>query len=233
MISIIIPTLNEEKNLKDLIKKISHIMRHKNEKFEIIIVDKFSNDNTARTIEKLKKIYNIKFFQKNLDLSNAVLYGIKRAKGEIIGVMDADFSHPPEKIPEFIDKIKIKNFDIVIGKRIKVEKWEFHRKLISKLGEILARAIVNISDPMSGFFFFKKEKIKKNLYNFSPIGYKILLEILVKSDFEKIGEIEYVFKNRERGKSKLNLKEYLKFLYHISKLYAYKFKKIFKQKNKS
>ncbi|MFQ6055928.1 MAG: hypothetical protein ACE5J3_08120, partial [Methanosarcinales archaeon] len=74
-------------------------------------------------------------------------------------------------------------------------------------------------------FFFKKNII--NNTELSPIVYKIILEILVKGNYKKIKEIEYIFKNREHGNSKLNYKNYLKYLIHLILLYTYKIKKSF------
>lgn len=224
-ISVIIPTFNEAKNIGILIKKIDECLYDID--YEIIVVDNNSTDGTKELAEKLSKIYSVRFIFKTLDLSNAVLEGFKCTNGDIIGVLDGDLSHPPEKIKEFIKKIEKENYDLVVGTRKKggsVEKWPLHRKLISKLGEILAKPLSkNCSDPMSGFFFLKRDII--NNVNFSPIGYKILLELLVKANFKKFYELPYTFKNRESGQSKLNYKEYSRYMRHLLRLYFFMFSK--------
>ena len=76
---------------------------------------------------------------------------------------------------------------------------------------------------MSGFFFFKKEIIDNVKLN--PIGYKILLEILVKGNYKNSKEIPYIFLNRTVGESKLTLKEHWNYILHLKRLYKYKYGK--------
>ena len=153
--------------------------------------------------------------------------GLKIAKGNIVGVMDADLSHPPSKIPEMIDAVEKQDFDLAIGSRnVKgggVEVWPFWRRLMSRFASALAIPLTKVKDPMSGFFFFKKEIIKD--VKLKPLGYKILLEILVKGRQKKIKEIPYMFRNRTFGKSKIGSKVYLDYLRHIFRLYKYKITK--------
>ena len=128
--------------------------------------------------------------------------------------MDADLSHPPEIIPELIKPIKENKADLIIGSRnIKggsVEVWPLRRKLVSKVATLMAKPLTDAKDPMSGLFFLKKEVIKD--IKFKSKGYKLCLEILVKGKYNKILETPYVFRNRKIGKSKLNIKEYIKYL---------------------
>jgi dolichol-phosphate mannosyltransferase len=223
MISIVVPTLNEGKNIEELVTKVARVMEDKT--YEMIIVDKCSQDGTGSIIEHLRgQQYPLVLFQAALDLSKSVLLGFSHAKGDDIGVMDGDLSHPPERIPDFIRKIEQDGYDLVVGTRKKgghVEQWPLHRKLVSRLGEMIARPLIgDCSDPMSGFFFLKRKVIQGAVLE--PVGYKILLEILVKGHYTKYGELPYVFRNRERGKSKLNMKEYLRYLSHLGRLYRYR-----------
>jgi len=143
--------------------------------------------------------------------------------------MDADFTHPPYLIPKMINKIKKENINLIIGSRSikysKIKKWPLKRKIISKIAIILAKPITNIKDPMSGFFFMKKEVIKN--VKLKPKGYKILLEILSKGNYNSVSEIPIIFKNRIKGDSKLTLKVYLEYLIQLYNLYLYKIKKKF------
>ncbi|MBW2992576.1 polyprenol monophosphomannose synthase [Candidatus Woesearchaeota archaeon] len=223
MISVVIPTYNEAENIAKLVKGIKNSL--KNRKYEIIIVDDNSPDNTAKIAISLKNKFPIKVIKrKTRGLSSAVIAGFRFAKGDIIGVMDADLSHPQKKIPELIKALEKQNYDLAIGSRhIKgggVEEWPFYRKTMSKFATLLARPLTNAKDPMSGFFFFKK-KILKNV-KLNPIGYKILLEILVKGKQKNIKEIPYIFRNRKIGKSKIGAKVYLDYLRHIFRLLRYK-----------
>lgn len=226
MISLIIPTLNEEKNITILLSSINKNL--KDIQHEIIIVDDNSSDNTKNEALKFKKAnkgHNIHFFihHGKKDLSKSIVLGIEKSKGNIIIVMDADLSHPTNKLMKMINLIRYNHADIVVGCRDYVEKWEIHRKFISKLGTLLAKPLTNIRDPLSGFFAFRKDILTNKILN--PLGYKILLEIIVKSDYKKIIEIGYIFKNRESGKSKLNTKIMFYYLIHLTKLYNYLFLK--------
>lgn len=221
-LSIILPTFNERKNLNILVKKIFTIIP----KAELIIIDDNSPDGTGTLADRLAKKYPLKVIhrKRRLGLSTAVIEGFKVAKGNIIGVMDADLSHPPEMIIELIEPIIKNKSDFVIGSRnIKggsVEVWPFHRKLISKIATLMAKPLTNIKDPLSGLFFLKREVI--NSINFTSKGYKICLEIIVKGRYKRIMEIPYVFGGRFAGTSKLNFREYLRYIADWFRLVIYK-----------
>lgn len=223
MVSIIIPTYNEKKNIKEL---IPNLFSERND-LEVIIVDDNSPDGTGKTAENLAKKYNVKVIsrEEKLDLSSAVVDGFRVASSDVIGVMDADLSHPYSKIGELIE-LTI-DYDLVIGSRSirggRVEQWPWYRKVMSTTGKILAKPLINnIKDPLSGFFFMKKSVVRN--INFNPIGYKILIEILVKGSYRNVIEVPYVFSNRGVGSSKLNMKEHTNYLRHLKRLYVYKIK---------
>lgn len=219
--SIIIPTLNEEGNIDELVGRILKSMP-KDRDYEIIFVDDNSCDKTKDKVLSLAKKYkNIKFFSnpsKNKDLSKSVVYGIAKSKGDFIIVMDADLSHPPEKLALIIHYLE-KGYDVVVGVRKEVEIWPLNRRIISRVGTLISHPLTRISDPLSGFFGFRREIIKNS--KLSPWGYKILLEILVKGDYKDIKEINFKFMNREYGESKIGIKVMLKYLIHVMKLYFY------------
>ena len=137
--------------------------------------------------------------------------------------MDSDFSHPPKIIPQLVEEIRTSNYDIVIASRYidggEVSGWSTKRKLISKGATGIAKAGlgVNESDPMSGFFAFKR-KILEGI-KFDAIGYKMLLEILVKTKGAKVKEIPYTFTDRTRGSSKLDSSTMFDFVTSVWKLY--------------
>lgn len=229
MISVIIPTYNEKENIKNLIVEISNIFKKNKIKGEIIIVDDNSPDGTGKIAENLSKKYPVKVLHRKgkLGLSSAVVAGFKAAKGNILGVMDADFSHPPEIIPKLIKPILDENIDFVIGSRhVKgggMENWPLLRKIISKGATLLARTVTNVKDPMSGLFFLKKSVIKN--IKFDSKGFKICLEILVKGNYKTVNEVPYIFKDRRAGKSKLGAGEYFNYLITLMRLLKYKLAK--------
>ena len=222
MISIIIPTYNERKNIGRLIKKIFQISREKKLKFEVIVVDDNSKDGTQRVVSSLSKTYRVKLLKrpKKMGVSSAVFDGFKMAKGNIVGVMDADFSHPPEKIPELVKALK--SSDLVIGSRYvrggKVKDRSFIRSIISLVAVLIARSFfrLKVKDPISGFFFLKR-KLVEGIKPQSK-GFKIILEILVKNKDKKIKEIPFVSIERRRGKSKFGFQEIIYYLVTVLKL---------------
>ena len=190
-----------------------------------MIVDDNSPDGTGEIAEKLKNDFRIKVIRRpgKMGHSTAVLDGIRSAEGEIIGVMDADMSHPPAIIPDVLRPLIADEADISVGSRYirggKISGWPARRKIISRGAGLLARPLTKVKDPMSGFFFFKKEAIEGRKLN--PTGYKIGLEIFVKSD-AKVAEVPYTFVDRKHGKSKLGLAEEIRYLKHLFRLYWYK-----------
>lgn len=197
---------------------------------EIIIVDDNSPDGTGTIADILSKNNdNIKVIHRKIKrgLSTAVVAGLEQSRGEIIGVMDADLSHPPEVIPELVRPIIDGESDFVVASRYKeqekIKKWPLSRKIISWGGTKFARPLTKVSDPMSGFFFFKKDIIDG--VQLTPIGYKIMLEIIVKGKHKNIKEVTFTFRNRYKGESKLNRKEYYNYIQHLIRLYIYTFKK--------
>lgn len=224
-LSIIIPTYNEAENIENLLHAINSIVNT----YEIIVVDDNSPDGTGKIAESLKVNYPNLIIIHRIDekgLASAVVEGFKRAHGEIIGVMDADFSHPVEALPRMVEPILKGQTDLVIGSRYtaggEILGWGLVRKLTSKGAILLARPLTPIKDCVSGLFFFKKTVIKD--VDFNPQGYKIGLEVLVKGRFKSAVEIPYTFVNRKKGKSKLSLREYWDYLVHLSNLYRYKIK---------
>jgi dolichol-phosphate mannosyltransferase len=225
-ISIIIPTYNESKNIEKIVRKLNQLGLD----IEIIVVDDDSPDGTGKIAEQLKENYtNIKVLRrKERGLASAVVKGFGVAESELIGVMDADLSHPPEVIPNLLMYFKNKTTEVVVGSRyIKggdIIGWNRFRKITSKGAILLARPLTPVKDSVSGFFFFKKELLTG--VNLNPKGYKIGLEFLVKTRAKKIVEVPYVFVNRRCGKSKLSLRVYIDYLFHLIALYRFKLKGI-------
>jgi dolichol-phosphate mannosyltransferase len=226
-ISIVIPTYNERNNIEKLIKEISKLGLDA----EIIIVDDDSPDGTGEVAEGLKKIYpgTRVLHRKERGLASAVVRGFEVANGRIIGVMDADLSHPPEVIPKLLKPLNDEAAELAVGsrytKRGKIVGWNILRKVTSRWAILLARPLTSIKDSVSGFFFFKREVLQGVTFN--PKGYKIGLEIIVKGMYDRAVEVPYVFTNRKVGKSKLSLREYVDYLVHLLMLYSYRLRETF------
>lgn len=231
-VSILIPTYNESENIIEFLKSVQKNLPE--EIFsEIIVIDDNSPDGTGKIVEEYirnnGKISENKIFVINRKgkkgLSSAILDGIHQSKGNNILVMDSDFSHPPEIITKMIQTLKNSQCDIVIASRyIKgggVTGWPFKRKVMSKVATKIAKKGLGIknSDPMSGFFAFKRAVI--NGIKFDAIGYKMLLEILVKAKGVTVKEIPYTFSNRQVGSSKLSSSIIIDYIKSVWKLYRY------------
>jgi dolichol-phosphate mannosyltransferase len=157
-------------------------------------------------------------------LVSAIMEGIKSSKGQYILVMDADLSHSPNVIPRMVHELSSPGVDIVVASRYvrggSIIGWPFKRRLISKGAVKIAKYSLPIdkqlTDPMSGFFALKRHIIDN--VKIDSAGYKILLEILVKSSDANVKEIPYTFTNRKAGKSKLDnavIWDYIKAVYHL------------------
>ena len=224
MLSIIVPTYNERKNIEELTKRIFDTLKPHYIQYELIFVDDNSPDGTAEFAESLKSKYDVKVVRrpKKISLASAVINGFKVATGNILCVMDADLSHPPEALFEMYKKIETENFDIAIGSRLVpgggAEKWPWYRRFVSIVAQLLARPLTSVRDNTSGFFMLRKEVIKSA--NLSPIGFKILLEILAKGNYDKVIEYPIVFADREGGKSKLGLRQILEYLKQLWLIYT-------------
>jgi len=227
MLSIVIPTYNEKKNIEKLIPQIHRILSKESIKYEIIIVDDNSPDKTAEAAKKLGKKYPVKVIKRKgkLGLSSAVVAGFKKALGDFLGVMDADLSHPVDKLPEMFKELK--THDMVVGSRYvkggDIENWPIKRKIISKGATLLAKPVTKMKDPMSGFFMIKRSVLKIGKLN--PRGYKIALEVYVKSNVRIFKEVPIIFKDREEGTSKLGGNVMVNYLIHLAQLYRFKIRR--------
>jgi dolichol-phosphate mannosyltransferase len=212
-LSIIIPTKNERLNILILIKKLAELNIH-----EIIIVDD-STDGTANVLSD----FDVKVIKgKNKGLSSAVYTGIQNATGRYICVMDADGSHPVDLIKKMVEEIDDDN--IVIASRETTE-YTIFRRFITFISTLFTRPLTSVKDPLSGFFMTNKDRVN---FEIKSRGYKILLEILVKSGISEIVEVPYHFLDRSHGKSKTSIKTAGKFIFDTTLLYLYKFRQLLK-----
>lgn len=226
-LSIVVPTRNEEDNIIPLVSKLCQILS--DIAFEIIFVDD-STDNTPTVIQSLNNSNVVLIHRKEDErtggLSTAVTLGIQKATGVYVCVIDADLQHPPEKILELFHCAEKINADIIIASRYmhggSAEGLDgFYRKGVSHICRwitrfVFFRRLLGITDPLSGFFLFRREIVDPTLLH--PIGYKILLEILIRGKWHTISEIPYCFLKRNGNISKATMKQGLDFITHITGL---------------
>lgn len=231
-LNIVIPTYNESENIKNLLESITGIMEKNKIDYKIIIVDDNSPDGTWQIVEEImknnKNIHLIKRAGK-LGLGSAYIEGFKYAFGlnpDYIMSMDADFSHDPKYIPDFIEKIKYA--DIVVGSRYAKGggvSWKLHRRIMSKGANLMARILLRlkVSDVTGAFRLYKTNMLKSiDLDSIKSDGFSFLEEILFlcKKNKAKMTETPIFFNDRREGKSKLSKKEMVKFFFTIIRLMA-------------
>ncbi|MDC0009712.1 glycosyltransferase [Candidatus Pelagibacter sp.] len=217
-ISIIIPILNESENIKLLIPEISkNIKILKIQKYEIILVDDNSEDQIELVVRKLrKKFKSLKLLirrKKDKDLSKSCILGFEKSKYKNILVMDGDFQHHPKYILNLVKNINKTNCDIVVGARDLTSTKKTKLSIFRLGSSFIATTFLNIalgkktSDPLTGFFLFKKKIYKKNKKHLFAKGYKILADLIYSSK-EKLNiiDVDINFSNRARGESKMSLK---------------------------
>ena len=161
-------------------------------------------------------------------MSSAVLRGFELAGGALLVVMDADLQHPPELIPLLVQPLLEDRADMVFGSRYApggeiAGDWPWHRRLVSRIATLLARPLVPLRDPMSGFFSLHRDTWRR-AKRLRPAGFKIGLELAVKARCERLVEIPITFATRSSGRSKLRLRQQLQYLAQLASLYWFRHK---------
>jgi dolichol-phosphate mannosyltransferase len=226
MISVILPTYNEAQNVKRIIPAITKLFQDQAIDGEVIVVDDDSPDGTASIASNLAGSYpvRVRVRKSGRGLSRAVIEGFGLAQGEICVVMDADLSHPVEKIPDMIQPILEGKCDATVGSRYVpgggAQNWPMLRRIVSKGAGLLAKGVTVLSDPTSGFMAVRRSLLDG--VTLDPLGWKIVLEVVVKTR-SRVMEIPIVFADREEGKSKLGLRAQVDYLRHLGRLYAYQY----------
>lgn len=228
--SIIIPTFQEAKNIPQLIERIANV-NFNNRPFEVLLIDDNSQDGTVEIVDDLCQKYSwLKLIvrQQKQNLSLSVFAGFDRAHYPILITIDADLSHPPEKIPEILHILDEEKVDMILGSRYMPggstdEVWPITRKIGSYLAAQLARIILqcNLTDPLSGFVAIRKSTYQAR-DQLDIIGWKWGLELIMKCHCYAIREIPIHFSQRQKGYSKLNIKIALNYLQHLFRLWKYR-----------
>jgi len=227
-VSLIIPTYNESGNIGNICSALVYTLNSAGIDFEVIIVDDNSRDETTEIVQKLSFHDNrIKLIKRNRrGLAKAVVFGWSKAKGDILGVMDADMQHPVELLNVMLaDILSNDGADIVVASRYIRDDWlcglGIWRLLVSKFTILLCNLFFpnlrsTIKDPTSGYFLIRRDVIGG--VNLNPIGFKILLEVILKGRYKKVREVPYSINRRKSGFSKASPKEFILFLLHIIRL---------------
>jgi len=224
---IIIPTYNEKENIQKLVSILEDEIfpQIKNHDMNILVADDSSPDGTADEVKKLMEKWE------NLDISigqkhglgaayvRAMSYAIEKMNADVMFEMDADLSHDPKKIPEFLKKID-EGYDFVIGTRYSQggsipSNWGLIRKIYSVFGNLLVRTILfkfSIHDWTGGYRALKKEvflKEKEELTDFKGYTFQVSFLNKVVRDGYKVAEVPIQFTDRTLGRSKIAASEYI------------------------
>jgi len=226
--SLIIPTFKEAKNIPQIVEQLSRLLDSQLAgEYELIVVDDNSPDDTWKVAQELTADYPQLRVMRRIEergLSTAVIRGWQVAQGEVLGVIDADLQHPPELLLQLWSKIQ-RGADLAVASRHVegggVSDWSFIRRLLSRgaqmIGLILLPGVIGrVSDPMSGYFMVRRQCLIGRPLN--PLGYKILIEVLGRGKVSWIGEVGYVFQERQAGESKVTWKQYVEYLQHLLRL---------------
>jgi dolichol-phosphate mannosyltransferase len=227
-LSLVIPTYNESKNVGELVARLTDILEGPTGgAYELIIVDDDSKDRTWEVALELARQYpKLRVMRRvgERGLSTAVIRGWQVARGSVLAVIDADLQHPPEVTAKLFDEVT-RGADLAVGSRNVegggVSNWAMHRRALSRgaqlLGLIILPSVVGrISDPMSGYFMFRRSSIEG--VTLSPLGYKILIEVLGRGKMGRVAEVGYVFRERTAGESKVTSQVYVEYLQHLVRL---------------
>ncbi|MDQ3213420.1 MAG: polyprenol monophosphomannose synthase [Acidobacteriota bacterium] len=221
-LSIVVPTYNERERLSDLVDAIFAAYAEAQLDGELIVVDDNSPDGTGALADDLATRHRITVVHRagKLGLGTAVIEGFEAATAAVVGVIDADMSHPPGLLPRMLAVMQATAADVVVASRYipggGTRHWEKSRLLLSRLACLMARGLTPVRDATSGFFLIRRERARG--VRISAGGFKICLELLVRSQPGVVVEVPYVFVGRTAGESKMNLKEALGFMQQVRAL---------------
>lgn len=220
-LSLVLPTLNEARNIEPIIIRASEILEQAKIPHELIVVDDNSPDGTWRlALELCASLPKLRVMRRVHDrgLASAVMRGWQASDGGVLGVIDADLQHPPEAIPRLWERIEAGVDLAVASRRVPgggVSDWKLRRRVISRTAEVLGlivlpEVLTRVSDPMSGYLLLRRSALVG--LTLRPRGYKILIEILARAKIASITEVGYIFQERMENESKLTwriLRDYL------------------------
>lgn len=227
-VSIVVPTFREAANIPTLVGRVQTALSNEGMAWELLLVDDDSQDGSEEIVANLARHAPVRMEVRRdppRDLSLSVIHGLRRARFDRLVVMDADLSHPPERIGALLAALD-DECDFAVGSRYvpggEVDAgWGLWRRLNSRIATLLAMPLVRCSDPMSGFFATERRSLP-DLERLSPIGYKIGLELMVRGRM-RVAEVPIGFVDRDRGDSKMNWRQQLNYLHHLHRLYRFRY----------
>lgn len=222
------PTYNERDRLIELTTALFEAAAAAKLELELVIVDDNSPDGTGEVADTLAKTYRVQVVHRSgkLGLGTAVVAGFNVASADTVGVMDADFSHPPALVPKMMAVWRATDADVLVASRYipggSTPNWPFKRKLLSRVGCLMARGLSPIRDAASGFFLIRRD-IAQGV-TIKAGGFKICIELIVRGRPGRLVEVPYQFDDRELGESKMSMREAAGYLVQLKDLYLHRFR---------
>ena len=223
LVSVIVPTLNEADNIEPLLTRLMGALQSSGKSFEILIADGGSTDDTRARTDAWAGRAPVRFIAANSGhgISGDVMAAARESRGEVIVVMDADLSHPAEKVLELAGPVLDGTHDMVLGSRYiqggETPDWPWTRRVMSRGAGFIAWPFVGVSDPTSGFFAVGRQP----LLDVDPKaeGFKIALEVMLGRHPDlRIAEIPISFRDRTHGQSKMSLGQVSAYLRRLAAL---------------
>jgi len=224
MLSIVVPTYNEAGSIPLLAEGLHAALGGR--EWELIVVDDGSPDGTADIAAALAPRIPIRVVRRagKAGLASAVVAGFDAARGDVLLVMDADLSHPPEVAPALADAIA-NGADLAVGSRYVtgggVMDWPLKRRAVSRVACLMGNALVPVRDATSGFFALRRSVIDGVRLN--PIGFKIGFEVIARGHYRTVVEVPYTFRDRELGSSKFGRREIVQYVVQLGQVARDKF----------
>lgn len=219
MLSIVVPTYNEAGSVPLLAERLHTALGTR--AWELIVVDDGSPDGTADIAAALAPRIPVRVVRRagKAGLASAVVAGFAASSGDVLLVMDADLSHPPEVVPALADAIA-NGADLAVGSRyVKgggVMDWPLKRRVVSRIACLMGNLLVPVRDATSGFFALRRSVIDGVTLN--PIGFKIGFEVIARGRFKKVVEVPYTFRDRELGSSKFGQREIVQYVVQLGQV---------------
>jgi dolichol-phosphate mannosyltransferase len=219
-LSIIVPTYKERGNVAELVRRLGAALTGIS--WEAIFVDDNSPDGTAQAVKDIAAADNrVRCLRRvgRRGLAGACIEGMLSSASPFVAVMDADLQHDEKVLPQMLARLRTGGADLVAGTRYveggSAESFSGRRSAISRAATRLTHRLVgtNLSDPMSGFFMMRRDRLEEIAPRLSPVGFKILLDIAATGGERlAIAEQPYVFGARFDGESKFNAQIGVEFL---------------------
>jgi len=226
----VVPTYNEKDRLAELVSRLFDAASTTGLALELVVVDDNSPDGTGQLADELATKHRVTVIHRagKLGLGTAVVEGFAVATADVVGVMDADFSHPPTLVPKMYAAFRRTEADVLVASRYipggSTPDWPFKRRMLSRVACMLARPLSPIRDAASGFFLIRREIARS--VSIKAGGFKICLELIVRGWPTRLVEIPYRFDDRELGESKMSTREASGYLFQLKDLYLLRWSKL-------